>query len=62
MINAMKGHLAEIGFEKPRTVSKMEDQVFCACRHSILHSTALLIVTTCRRFLINVLGEDVGRK
>ncbi len=29
MINAMKKHLEELGYEKPRTVSKLEDQVFC---------------------------------
>ncbi|UZJ51898.1 hypothetical protein CBS101457_001218 [Exobasidium rhododendri] len=29
MINAMKKHLEEIGYEKPNTVSKMPDQVFC---------------------------------
>lgn len=29
MINAMKKHLDELGYEKPRTVSKLEDQVFC---------------------------------
>lgn len=28
MINACKKHLDELGYEKPRTVSKMEDQVF----------------------------------
>jgi cytochrome-b5 reductase len=29
MINACKKHLDELGYDKPRTVSKMEDQVFC---------------------------------
>lgn len=29
MINAMKGHLKEIGWPEPRTISKMEDKVFC---------------------------------
>lgn len=29
MIKAMTGHLEAIGYEKPRTVSKLEDQVFC---------------------------------
>ncbi|KGB78915.2 NADH-cytochrome b5 reductase 1 [Cryptococcus deuterogattii R265] len=28
MINAMKGHLAQIGYPAPRSVSKLEDQVF----------------------------------
>ena len=28
-MTACKNHLDELGFEKPRTVSKMEDQVFC---------------------------------
>lgn len=32
MINAMKGHIVELGFDKPRGVSKMEDQVFCTLR------------------------------
>ncbi|EPQ32335.1 uncharacterized protein PFL1_00531 [Pseudozyma flocculosa PF-1] len=29
MINAMKKHLSELNYQAPRTVSKMEDQVFC---------------------------------
>lgn len=29
MINAMKKHLEELGFDKPNTVSKLPDQVFC---------------------------------
>ncbi|ETS63890.1 hypothetical protein PaG_02214 [Moesziomyces aphidis] len=29
MINAMKKHLDELGYEAPRTVSKLHDQVFC---------------------------------
>ncbi|PWZ01365.1 ferredoxin reductase-like protein [Testicularia cyperi] len=29
MINAMKKHLDELGYQAPRTVSKLEDQVFC---------------------------------
>ncbi|GAA5883620.1 hypothetical protein JCM16303_004918 [Sporobolomyces ruberrimus] len=29
MINAMKGHLKELGWPEPRTISKMEDKVFC---------------------------------
>ncbi|GAA5823622.1 hypothetical protein JCM10212_006707 [Sporobolomyces blumeae] len=29
MIGAMKGHLDKIGWEAPRTISKMEDKVFC---------------------------------
>lgn len=29
MLAAMKNHLAEIGWEKPNTISKMPDQVFC---------------------------------
>ncbi|WVW80656.1 NADH-cytochrome b5 reductase 1 [Kwoniella bestiolae CBS 10118] len=28
MMNAMKGHLKELGYPAPRTVSKLEDQVF----------------------------------
>ncbi|WVO13590.1 NADH-cytochrome b5 reductase 1 [Cryptococcus depauperatus] len=28
MISAMKGHLAQLGYPAPRTVSKLEDQVF----------------------------------
>lgn len=29
MITAMKKHLDTLGYEKPRTVSKKDDQVFC---------------------------------
>ncbi|GAA5832872.1 hypothetical protein JCM5353_003736 [Sporobolomyces roseus] len=29
MINAMKGHLKELNWPEPRTISKMEDKVFC---------------------------------
>ncbi|KDN39918.1 NADH-cytochrome b5 reductase 1 [Tilletiaria anomala UBC 951] len=29
MLNAMKKHLEELEYKKPRTVSKLEDQVFC---------------------------------
>lgn len=29
MISAMKKSLAELEFEAPRTISKLEDQVFC---------------------------------
>lgn len=29
MIAAMKGHLAAIGYPAPKTISKLEDQVFC---------------------------------
>lgn len=29
MIDACKKHLDELGFAKPRPMSKMDDQVFC---------------------------------
>ena len=29
MITAMKKHLDGLGYDKPRTVSKKDDQVFC---------------------------------
>lgn len=29
MINAMKKHLDELGYDKPNTISKLPDQVFC---------------------------------
>jgi cytochrome-b5 reductase len=28
MMNAMKGHLEGLGYPKPNTISKLEDQVF----------------------------------